>query len=112
MGVMNWLILVLSGLFEAVWATALGRITGFSRPWPIVAFLAGMTLSMAGLAYGMRTIPVGTAYAVWVGIGASATLFYAIAAGEERFSLVKVLLVLGILACVMGLKVVGEPAGT
>lgn len=109
---MNWIILVLSGLFEAVWATALSRISGWSRPWPIVAFLAGMALSMAGLAYGMRTIPVGTAYAVWVGIGASATLFYAIATGDERFSLVKVLLVLGIVACVIGLKLVEGPAST
>ena len=104
MGVMNWLILVLSGLFEAVWATALGRITGFSRPWPIVAFLAGMTLSMAGLAYGMRTIPVGTAYAVWVGIGAVTTVAWAMATGAEPISLVKVLLLLGIIGCVAGLK--------
>lgn len=105
---MAWLILIASGLFEAVWATALDRIDGWSRPGPIVAFLAGMVVSMVGLAYGMREIPVGTAYAVWVGIGAVATLGYSMATGSESVSAVKILLVLGIVGCVAGLKLVGE----
>ncbi|MEL4356652.1 MULTISPECIES: DMT family transporter [unclassified Luteococcus] len=103
---MHWIILVLSGLFEAVWATALDRISGLSRPVPIVVFLAAMAISMAGLAFGMREIPVGTAYAVWVGIGATATVAWAMLTGNEPVSVVKLLLVGGIVGCVIGLKLV------
>lgn len=110
MGRMAWIILILSGLFEAVWATALDRIDGLQRPWPIVVFLVAMTISMVGLAFGMREIPVGTAYAVWVGIGATATVAYSMATGAESVSLVKILLVLGIVGCVAGLKLVSQPA--
>ncbi|MFC6359400.1 multidrug efflux SMR transporter [Luteococcus peritonei] len=105
---MAWLILILSGTFEAVWATALDRIEGLSRPLPIVVFLAAMTVSMVGLAHGMRQIPVGTAYAVWVGVGAVTTLGWSMATGNESVSVVKILLVLGIVGCVAGLKLVGE----
>ena len=61
---MSWLILVLSGVLEAVWATALGKSEGFSRLGPSAAFVGALTLSMAGLAYAMRELPVGTSYAV------------------------------------------------
>jgi quaternary ammonium compound-resistance protein SugE len=67
---MAWLVLVVSGVLEAVWAVALGRSEGFSRLVPSLVFGVGLVLSMGGLAYAMRTLPVGTAYAVWVGIGA------------------------------------------
>lgn len=103
---MAWIVLVLSGLFEAVWATALDRMDGLSRPEPVITFLVAMAISMAGLGWGMREIPVGTAYAVWVGIGATATLAWSIASGAEPFSAVKMLLVLGIVGCVIGLKLV------
>ena len=66
---MAWIVLVISGLFEAVWATALGKSDGFSKMSPTVVFILGLIVSMAGLAYAMRTLPIGTAYAVWVGIG-------------------------------------------
>jgi quaternary ammonium compound-resistance protein SugE len=62
---------------------------------------------MTGLGYAMRELPVGTSYAVWVGIGACLTVGYAMATGGEAVSLVKILLVLGIVACVVGLKVLG-----
>ncbi len=101
---MYWLTLVLSGLLEAVWAIALSRTEGFTRLAPTVVFLAGLAASMAGLAYAMRGLPLGTAYAVWVGIGASLTVAYGMATGTESASLVKVLLVAGIIACVVGLK--------
>ena len=101
---MPWLILVASGVLEAVWATALGRSEGFTRLVPSVVFLITSALSMVGLAYAMRSLPVGTAYAVWVGIGASLTVAYAIWTGDEAFSWVKVFLLLGIIGCVMGLK--------
>ncbi|GAB3599727.1 multidrug efflux SMR transporter [Angustibacter peucedani] len=101
---MSWVVLVVSGALEAVWAVALGRSEGFSRLAPTLAFAGGLALSMVGLAYAMRTLPVGTAYAVWVGIGASLTVTYAMLTGEEPVSLVRVLLVLGVVGCVAGLK--------
>jgi quaternary ammonium compound-resistance protein SugE len=101
---MSWLILALSGVLEAVWATALGRSEGFTRLGPTVVFAGSVTLSMAGLAYAMRELPVGTAYAVWVGIGASLTVAYAMVTGDEPASVVKVLLIGGIVVSVAGLK--------
>jgi quaternary ammonium compound-resistance protein SugE len=103
---MSWLVLILSGALEAVWATALGRTEGFTRLGPSLTFAVALVLSMAGLAYAMRELPVGTSYAVWVGIGASLTVAYAMATGEEPASLVKVLLLAGIVVCVAGLKYV------
>lgn len=103
---MSWIILVISGVFEAVWATALGRSEGLTKLAPTVVFGAGLLVSMAGLAYAMRDLPTGTAYAVWVGIGAVGTVTYAMVTGAEPASLVRILLLLGIVACVVGLKVI------
>ena len=101
---MYWLVLLVSGLCEAVWATALGRIDGVSRLTPITVFVSGLVVSMAGLAYALRGLPLGTAYAIWVGVGAAATAGYAMWSGQEPVSLVRALLLLGIVGCVMGLK--------
>lgn len=101
---MAWVILIGSGLLEAVWATALGKAEGFTKLGPSVVFLVAMTLSMVGLATAMRHIPVGTAYAVWVGIGAALTAGYAMAFDGEPVSIVRILLLLGIVGCVVGLK--------
>ena len=101
---MAWLVLVLSGVLEAVWAVALGRSEGFSRLTPSLVFVVGLVLSMGGLAYAMRTLPVGTAYAVWVGIGASLTVAYGMASGAEPVTLVRVLLLVGLIGCIVGLK--------
>ena len=101
----SWIVLVVSGVMEAVWATALGRSAGFTRLVPSVVFGIGLVLSMAGLAYAMRQLPVGTAYAVWVGIGAVLTVAWAMAFDGEPVSVAKVLLLLGIVGCVVGLKV-------
>ncbi len=101
-----WVVLVVSGVLEAVWVTALGRAEGFSRPVPVAVFGVALVASMAGLAYALRELPVGTAYAVWVGIGASLTVLYAMATGTEPVSLAKVLLIGGLIGCVVGLKVV------
>ncbi|MQW76993.1 QacE family quaternary ammonium compound efflux SMR transporter [Nocardioides sp. dk4132] len=103
---MSWLVLVLSGGLEAVWALALGRSEGFTRLAPTAVFAVAVTASMAGLAWSMRTIPTGTAYAVWVGIGATLTVAWSMATGAEDASVVKVLLLAGIVGCVIGLKVV------
>ncbi len=105
---MSWIVLVLSGLMEAVWATALGRIDGFSKPLPIIVFIVGVVLSMGGLAYAMKSLPTGTSYAVWVGIGAATTVIYAMATGAESASIAKILLIVGLIACVIGLKVVSD----
>lgn len=103
---MAWVVLVLSGVLEAVWATALSASNGFRKVVPTVVFVAGMVLSMLGLAFAMKAIPVGTAYAVWVGIGASLTVVVAILRRQEAASVARVALVLGLVACVVGLKVV------
>lgn len=73
---MSWLVLVVSGLFEAVWATALGRSAGFTRLWPTVIFAVAIVISMGGLAYAMRELPTGSSYAIWVGIGATGAVVY------------------------------------
>ncbi len=101
---MAWLVLVVSGVLEAVWAVALGKTEGFTRLTPSIVFLVAISASMGGLAYAMRSIPIGTAYAVWVGIGAALTVAYGMAIGDETVSLVKVLLILGLIGCVVGLK--------
>ena len=101
---MAWLVLVVSGVFEAVWAVALGKADGFTRLTPTLVFLAGMAVSMAGLAYAMRSLPIGTAYAVWVGIGASLTVAFGMVTGDESVTPVKLFLLLGLIGCVIGLK--------
>ncbi|WP_330184905.1 SMR family transporter [Nocardia sp. NBC_01503] len=101
---MAWLILVISGFLEAVWATALGKSEGFGKLVPTVVFGVGLVLSMGGLAYAMRTLPVGTSYAVWVGIGAVLTVVYAMLTGDETASLLKIALLFLIVGGVVGLK--------
>jgi quaternary ammonium compound-resistance protein SugE len=91
---MSWLVL----------ATALGRSDGFTRLVPSLVFGVSIVLSMAGLAYAMRELPVGTSYTVWVGIGATLTVAVAMITGEEPASALKVLLIAGIVGCVVGLK--------
>ncbi|OBF68274.1 ligand-binding protein SH3 [Mycobacterium sp. 852002-51971_SCH5477799-a] len=104
---MAWLVLIASGILEAVWATALNKSDGFSRLGPSLVFLVAVALSMTGLATAMRTLPVGTSYAVWVGVGAVLTVGYAMLIGDEPASLTKLVLIGGIVACVAGLKLVG-----
>lgn len=103
---MTWIVLVLSGVLEAVWATALSASDGFKKIVPTIVFVAGMALSMLGLAYATTAIPVGTAYAVWVGIGASLTVVVAVLRRQEAASFARLALVFGLVACVVGLKVV------
>ena len=103
---MAWLVLVLSGVLEAVWAAALDESDGFSRLMPTAVFLVALVLSMAGLAFAMRSIPLGTAYAVWVGIGAVLTVAYAMLSGAEPTSLLRIGLLGGIVLCVIGLKLI------
>lgn len=104
---MSWLILIISGVLEAVWATALGRSEGLSRLGPSVVFGVALLLSMGGLGYAMRDLPTGTAYAVWVGIGAVLTVAVAMVTGDEAVSVVRVLCIAAIVGGVIGLKLAG-----
>jgi len=103
---MAWFVLIVSGVLEAVWATALGRSEGLTRVAPSVIFAAGILLSMAGLAYSMRSLPTGTAYAVWVGVGATLTVVYAMITGQEPVTALRVVFLTLIVGGVIGLKTV------
>jgi quaternary ammonium compound-resistance protein SugE len=103
---MAWVVLVVSGMFEAVWATALGKSDGLTRLGPTIVFFAGLIVSMGGLAWAMKTLPTGTSYAIWVGVGASLTVIYAMLFDGESASPLKILFLLGIIGCVIGLKAV------
>lgn len=101
-----WVVLVLSGVLEAVWASALGASDGFRRPVPVAVFAVTAVLSLLGLAHAMTSLPTGTAYAVWVGIGGALTVAWSMLTGRESATALKVLLVLGIIGCVIGLRLV------
>lgn len=102
---MAWLSLLVAGLFEIVWAVGLKYTQGFTRLWPTVTTVAALILSFVFLEYAVRTLPVGTAYAIWVGIGAVGTaLLGMVLFGESREPLRLACLVL-IVAGVIGLKI-------
>ncbi|BCW73080.1 SMR family transporter [Arthrobacter sp. NicSoilB8] len=106
---MSWLILILSGALEAVWAAALHRTaqaTGRRRLVPGLVFLVSVLASTGGLAFAMQSIPTGTGYAVWVGVGVVLTSAYAIITKVERATTARLLLLGGIAASVVGLKLV------
>ena len=102
---MAWIYLVIAGLLEIGWAIGLKYTHGFSRLWPSVATVACMAVSFVFLSLSLKTIPIGTGYAVWTGIGAAGTaLFGIIFMGEPR-DLARVLCLFLIVAGVVGLKV-------
>ncbi|MCX6499304.1 MAG: multidrug efflux SMR transporter [Arthrobacter sp.] len=109
---MSWTVLLGSAVLEAVWATALGQSDGFARPGPTAVFAVGAVLSLAGLGLAVKRIPLGTAYTVWVGIGAALTVGWAMGTGGEPASPLKLLFIAGIVACAAGLKLLpsGESA--
>ncbi len=106
---MHWIVLLASAVMEAVWATALGQSEGFRRPAPTVVFFVATALSMLGLGWAMKRIPIGTAYAVWTGVGAALTVGYAMLTGDEAASPWKIVFIGGIIAAVIGLKL--APSG-
>lgn len=101
---MAWIVLVVSGLLETVWAAALSRSNGLTRLVPTIVFIVAMVLSMVGLAYAMRSIPVGTAYPVWVGIGAVGTALYGIVALGESASIGRLVCLVAVITGVIGLR--------
>ncbi|MGV0642777.1 DMT family transporter [Mycolicibacterium sp. XJ879] len=105
---MAWVILIVSGAFEAVWAVALSKSEGFSRPAPVAIFVVALIISMGGLGIALRDLPVGTGYAVWVGVGASLAVVYSLATGAESTTPIKVALLLGVVGCIVGLQLVSD----
>jgi quaternary ammonium compound-resistance protein SugE len=102
---MAWFWLILGGLFEVGFTTALRFVDGFrNTPWTL-AFLVSVALSMGLLELAARTIPMGTAYAVWGGIGAAGTVIVGILFFGETLGAVRLLLLLGLIGCIVGLKV-------
>ncbi|HET9428514.1 MAG TPA: multidrug efflux SMR transporter [Allosphingosinicella sp.] len=101
---MAWFWLILGGLFEVGFTTSLRYVDGFRNlPWTIF-FLVSVTISMALLEYAARTIPMGTAYAVWGGIGAIGTVAVGMLWFGEPVTTVRMLLIFGVVACIAGLK--------
>ncbi|QPQ54741.1 multidrug efflux SMR transporter [Allosphingosinicella flava] len=101
---MAWALLILGGFFEVGFTTCLRFVEGFRNvPWTI-GFLASVTLSMGLLEAASRTIPMGTAYAVWGGIGALGTVLVGIFFFDEPAALVRILLIFALVACIAGLK--------
>ena len=101
---MAWFWLILGGLFEVGFTTSLRYVEGFRNlPWTL-AFLVSVAISMALLELAARTIPMGTAYAVWGGIGAIGTVAVGMAFYSEPTTTLRLLLILGIVACIAGLK--------
>ncbi|OJF13648.1 DMT family transporter [Couchioplanes caeruleus] len=101
---MAWIVLIISGLLETVWAVALAKSQSFSRIVPSVVFAVALVLSMAGLGYALRSVPIGTGYAVWVGIGAVGTALVGMVALGESTSLPRLLCLLLVISGVVGLK--------
>ena len=102
---MAWLVLLVSGVLETVWAVALGSSRSFTRLVPTVVFAVALLFSMGGLAYAMRSIPIGTGYAVWVGVGAVGTAVYGMAVLGDAVTTARLGCLLLIVAGVVGLKV-------
>jgi quaternary ammonium compound-resistance protein SugE len=101
---MPWLLLILGGLFEVGFTTCLRFVDGFRNvPWTI-GFLVSATLSMLLLEYAARTIPMGTAYAVWGGIGAAGTVLVGLAWFGEPMGSLRLLLLLALIGCIVGLR--------
>ena len=103
---MLWFILIISGALEAVWAAALAASKGFTKLKPTLLFAVSCTASMAGLAWSMTGIATGTAYAVWVGIGATLTVVWSFVTKQERVTTLRIIFLVILVASVIGLKVV------
>ena len=101
---MAWLVLVVAGLFEVAWAIGLKYTEGFSRVWPSTLTVAAMVVSVVLLGWAMKTLPVGTAYAVWTGIGAVGTVILGIVLFGEPASVARLVCIGLILAGIVGLK--------
>ncbi len=101
---MAWLVLILAGLLEVIWAVGLKYTEGFTRLWPSVGTLVAMVLSVLLLGWAMKTLPMGTAYAIWVGVGAVGTVILGIVLFGEPATAPRLISVALIVAGIIGLK--------
>ena len=101
---MSWLVLVLAGLFEIGWAIGLKYTDGFTKLWPTLGTVASMIVSLGLLGMAMKTLPVGTAYAVWVGVGAVGTAILGIVLLGEPANAGRTVSLALIVAGIVGLK--------
>ncbi|WP_370547964.1 quaternary ammonium compound efflux SMR transporter SugE [Edwardsiella tarda] len=101
---MSWIVLLIAGLLEVVWAISLKSSHGFTRLWPSLITLVAMVASVLLLAHAMKTLPAGTAYAVWTGIGAVGAAIMGITLLGEPASLLRLLSLALIVAGIVGLK--------
>ena len=102
---MAWIVLLISALFETLWATSMKYSDGFTRLWPSVITIVAMAISVAGLAYAMRTIPLGTAYVIWTGIGAVGAFLLGIILFKDPVTVQRILFAFLIVVGLIGLKV-------
>jgi len=102
---MSWIILFFAGLFEVGWAVGLKYTDGFSKPLPTVLTVAAMAISLGLLGLAMKELPLGTAYAIWTGVGAVGTVIAGILLFGESMALVRLVSVALIIAGLVGLKV-------
>ncbi len=107
---MAWIYLLLAGLFEVIWAIGLKYTEGFSRLWPSIGTLAGMVVSVVLLALAVKTLPIGTAYAVWTGIGAVGAVALGIVLFGDPATLPRLLCVALIVVGIVGLKLTAGPS--
>ncbi len=103
---MSWIYLFIAGIFEIVWAIGLKYTQGFTRPLPSVITIAGMIVSFYFLSLATKVLPIGTAYAIWTGIGAVGAIILGIILFKEPIDLGRVLFMLFIVAGIIGLRVV------
>ncbi|PND58756.1 ligand-binding protein SH3 [Mycobacterium sp. ENV421] len=108
---MAWPVLLVSAVLEAVWATALGESDNFTNAKATALFVVTLLLSMVGLAWATKSIAIGTAYAVWTGLGAALTVGFGIVTGDESVSVAKVVCLAGIIVAVVGLKMLPGRSG-
>lgn len=102
---MHWIILFVAGLFEVAWAIGLKYTEGFSKLWPSVFTIVSMVISMGLLAYAVKHLPVGTAYAIWTGIGAVGTAVLGMILFNESKELIRVFFIFLIVVGIVGLKI-------
>jgi len=101
---MNWIILIVAGLFEVGWAIGLKYTEGFTRLWPTVWTIIAMIVSLGLLGIAMKGLPVGTAYSIWVGVGAVGTVILGIVLLGESAHITRMISVALIIAGIIGLK--------
>ncbi len=101
---MNWVLLIVAGLFEIVWAVGLKYTEGFTRLWPSLGTALAMIISLGLLAIAMKSLPMGTAYAVWVGVGAVGTVLVGILVLGESANAGRLISLSLIFAGIVGLK--------